>query len=121
MKNFCGQNAHKITDRNVCEKFDEIEKWCHNTKQLREMYQLERKIFMMFEKKIRLTDTEEVRDFVRAAEQCNFDINVCYNREVIDAKSIMGVLYLGLSKDLIVTYGEENAGFEHVISKYAVA
>ena len=76
---------------------------------------------MTFEKKIRLTDTNEVKDFVRAAEQCDFDINVCYNSAMIDAKSIMGVLYLGLSKDLIVKYGEENAGFEHVISKYAIA
>ena len=41
----------------------------------------------MIERKIRLTDTEEVKDFVRAAGKCDFDIDVCYNRAVIDAKS----------------------------------
>ena len=28
----------------------------------------------MIERKIRLTDTEEVKDFVRAAGKCDFDI-----------------------------------------------
>ena len=31
----------------------------------------------MIERKIRLTDTEEVKDFVRAAGKCDFDIDVC--------------------------------------------
>ena len=75
----------------------------------------------MFEKKIRLSDTEEVKDFVKAAEKCNFDIDVVYNSAVIDAKSFLGMLYLGLSKELVVKYGEKDAGFEDVISKYAVA
>ena len=30
----------------------------------------------MIERKIRLTDTEEVKDFVRAAGKCDFDIDV---------------------------------------------
>ena len=54
----------------------------------------------MIERKIRLSDTEEVKEFVRAAGKCDFDIDVCYNRAVIDAKSLLGMLYLGLSKDL---------------------
>mgnify|MGYP000440016978 FL=1 len=56
----------------------------------------------MIERKIRLTDTEEVKDFVRAAGKCDFDIDVCYNRAVIDAKSLLGMLYLGICKDLVV-------------------
>lgn len=75
----------------------------------------------MIEKKIRLTDTNDVKDFVRAAEQCDFDVDICRDCTVIDAKSIMGVLYLGLSNDLIVKYRGQNAGFEHAISKYVVA
>ena len=50
----------------------------------------------MIERKIRLTDTEEVKDFVRAAGKCDFDIDVCYNRAVIDAKSLLGMLYLNV-------------------------
>ena len=30
----------------------------------------------MIERKIRLTDTEEVKDFVRAAGKCDFDIDI---------------------------------------------
>ena len=41
---------------------------------------------------IRLSATEDVKEFVRAAGQCDFDIDVFYNRVVIDAKSILGVL-----------------------------
>ena len=37
----------------------------------------------MIERKIRLTDTEEVKDFVRAAGKCDFDIDVCYNLSLI--------------------------------------
>ena len=56
----------------------------------------------MIERKIRLSDTEEVKEFVRAAGKCDFDIDVCYNRAVIDAKSLLGMLYLGICKDLVV-------------------
>ena len=75
----------------------------------------------IFEKKIRLTDTEEVKDFVRAAGKCDFDIDVFYNRAVIDAKSLLGMLYLGICKDLTIKYGEQNEMFENVVRKYAVA
>lgn len=75
----------------------------------------------MIERKIRLTDTEEVKDFVRAAGKCDFDIDVCYNRAVIDAKSLLGMLYLGICKDLVVKYGEHDECFEHIMNKYAVA
>lgn len=75
----------------------------------------------MFEKRIRLSDTDEIRDFVKAAENCDFEIDVCYNRAVIDAKSLLGMLYIGICKDLVVKYGEKDMKFENAIRKYAVA
>ena len=75
----------------------------------------------MFERKIRLTDTEEVKDFVRAAGKCDFDIDVFYNRAVIDAKSLLGMLYLGICKDVVIKYYGQDEGFENVVRKYAVA
>lgn len=74
----------------------------------------------MIERKIKLSDTEEVKDFVRAAERCNFDIDVCYNRAVIDAKSLLGMLYLGIGKELTIKYGGKDVCFEKNIKKYAV-
>lgn len=68
-----------------------------------------------------MSDTEEVKEFVRAAGKCDFEIDVFYNRAVIDAKSLLGMLYLGICKELTVKYGGENRGFEDAIEKYAIA
>ena len=73
------------------------------------------------EKKIKLTEIKEVKEFVRAAENCNFDIDVSYNRVIIDAKSMLGVLSLDLSHELTVKYGGEDMQFENVLSKYITA
>lgn len=74
----------------------------------------------MVEKKIRLSDTEEIKDFVKAAGECNFDIDVFCFRAVIDAKSLLGMLYLGIGKELTVKYSGWDAAFERNIQKYAV-
>ena len=41
---------------------------------------------------VRLSGTEEVEEFVKAASKCDFDIDIFYNRVIIDAKSILGIL-----------------------------
>lgn len=75
----------------------------------------------MSEKKIKLNQIQDVREFVSSAEKCDFDIDVFYNRISIDAKSIMGVLSLDLSQVLTVKYGGTDAQFENVLNKYAAA
>lgn len=75
---------------------------------------------MRTERKIKLNG-EAVADFVRAAEKCDFDIDIFYNRFIIDAKSIMGVFSLDLSKDLTVRYNGSNQEFEEVLDKYCTA
>lgn len=72
-------------------------------------------------KVIRLSDMNEVRDFVRAAGECDFDIDVRYNQTVIDAKSLMGMIGLGIQKNLEVCYGGLNEKFENIVQKFAVA
>ena len=57
----------------------------------------------MTEKKIKLNATNEVQEFVNAASECNFDINLHYQRAIVDAKSFLGVLSLGLSKIFTVS------------------
>ena len=81
---------------------------------------LERKIAMS-ERNIKLTALQDVKDCVNAAEQCDFDIDVFYNRVIIDAKSILGVLSLDLSRELTVKYGGQNMAFENILKKYATA
>jgi len=75
----------------------------------------------MSEKKIKLTEINEVKEFVHAAGQCDFDIDVFYNRIIIDAKSMLGVLCLDLSRELTVKYGGKDMSFEDVLNKYSVA
>lgn len=75
----------------------------------------------MSERKIKLNQVKDVKEFVSVAERCDFDIDVFYNRISIDAKSIMGVLSLDLSQVLTVKYAGKDPKFESVLDKYAAA
>lgn len=74
-------------------------------------------------KKIRLNATEDVKEFVKAASKCDFDVDISYNsnRILIDAKSILGILSMDLTKVLTVTCHGENHEFNCFLQKYAVA
>lgn len=73
----------------------------------------------MKEKKIKLVTINEAKDFVTAAMKCDFDVDVYYNRVVIDAKSILGVLSLDLTRELTVRMYGENAAFEDFLETVA--
>ena len=49
---------------------------------------------------IRLPSVKEVKDFVSAVSLCGCDIDIAADRYIIDAKSIMGIFSLDLSKPL---------------------
>ena len=66
---------------------------------------------------IRIPDVETAKQFCRLAGNCPFDIDVFYNRIVIDAKSILGVLSLDFNRVLNVRMYGENAEFEAFCGK----
>ena len=70
--------------------------------------------------KIRLR-VYEVKDFVAAATRCDFDIDISYNRFVVDAKSIVGVLGLDLNQILTVSYNGYDQEFEDYMNHFALA
>ena len=71
--------------------------------------------------RIKLNATEDVKEFVDAASKCDFDIDIFYNRIIIDAKSILGILSMDLTRDLTVQcYGDSNE-FNKTLKKFAVA
>ena len=78
---------------------------------------------------VRLNGTEEVEEFVKAASKCDFDIDIFYNRVIIDAKSILGILSMDLNRDLTVhCYGDScllytspSPAFNKTLQKFAVA
>ena len=63
-------------------------------------------------KEIIFTKPEDAKKFVNASMKCDFDIDVFYNRVVIDAKSILGVMSLDLTQILTVEYTGEDAEYE---------
>ncbi|ROR25248.1 hypothetical protein EDD66_1119 [Mobilisporobacter senegalensis] len=69
---------------------------------------------------IKLGAPEEVRDFVSAAAKCAFDVDISYNRFIIDAKSLLGVLSMDLTKILTVSCMGYDCQFEQTLNKYAV-
>ena len=71
--------------------------------------------------KIRLNETADVKEFVQAASKCDFDVDISYNRVIIDAKSILGILSMDLTKVLTVTCHGEDHGFNRFLQKFAVA
>lgn len=74
----------------------------------------------MMERQIKLS-REDVLDFVKAASKCDYDIDISYNRIVIDAKSILGILSMDLNRVLTVTCHGEDSQFLNSIQKYAIA
>ena len=74
----------------------------------------------LIKKHIRLNPSQ-VKDFVNAAGKCNFDVDVYYNRYVVDAKSILGVFALDLTQPLTVEYRGYNQSFESFLDSLASA
>ena len=71
----------------------------------------------MKQRRIYLPTIEDAKEFVAAATKCDFDIDIFYNRIIIDAKSILGVLSLDLTRVLTVEYSGENEDFEKLLEK----
>ena len=75
----------------------------------------------MVERQIKLTAKVDVKEFVNEASKCDFDIDIFYNRVVIDAKSILGVLSMDLTRVLTVRCNGQDERFNNFLNKYAVA
>ena len=75
----------------------------------------------MVERHIRLNETEDVKEFVNEAAKCDFDIDIFYNRVIIDAKSILGILSMDLNRDLTVHCYGDSPAFNKTLQKFAVA
>ena len=63
-------------------------------------------------KTIRLTP-EDVKHFVDVASKCDFDIDICYNRYVVDAKSFLGVYGLDFTQIHGLPTTGKTAGYAH--------
>jgi len=71
-------------------------------------------------RQIRLTQ-DQVQKFVSVTSKCDFDIDIYYNRYIVDAKSFLGVYGLDFSKVLKVSYEGYNRELEDLLGSLAVA
>ena len=63
----------------------------------------------MTTEKILLASVNDVKDFVSAVTTANCDIDIAADRYVVDAKSIMGIFSLDLSKPLELRINSSDA------------
>ena len=57
---------------------------------------------------ISLNSIDKVKSFVNAITQYEYDFDLISGRYVIDAKSIMGIFSLDLSKPILAIHAENN-------------
>ena len=72
---------------------------------------------------ISLNSIGKVKSFVNAISQFSYDFDLISGRYVIDAKSIMGIFSLDLSKPITLNVHAEDASMEPimvVLDKYLV-
>ena len=73
----------------------------------------------MQERYIKLNSVEDIKTFVRAAENCPFAIDVTYNRVYIDGKSFLGLMGMDLNQTLRVQFSGNDAAFEAMLAGFA--
>lgn len=66
---------------------------------------------------IRISDLDTAKEFCRLAGACDFDVDLQFNKIIIDAKSILGVLSMDLKRVLNVRAYGENAAFDAFCEK----
>lgn len=68
---------------------------------------------------ISLNSIDKVKSFVNDISKFNFDFDLVSGRYVIDAKSIMGIFSLDLSKPIELNVHAENENLDAVMEKLA--
>lgn len=57
---------------------------------------------------IRINTINDVKNFVTIVTKCSYDVDIISGRYAIDAKSIMGIFSLDLSKELELRVHSDN-------------
>lgn len=70
---------------------------------------------------IMLDSIDKVKSFVNIVAKCDYDVDLTSGRYVVDAKSIMGIFSLDLSKPIKVDiYGDDSSDFEAEVKDFIV-
>ncbi len=71
--------------------------------------------------RIKLNSANDVEEFVKIASGFDFDIDLVSGTVYLDAKSLLGVLSMGLKRELNVITMVEDQQFASAIKKFSVA
>ncbi|MGN0589275.1 MAG: HPr family phosphocarrier protein [Ruminiclostridium sp.] len=75
----------------------------------------------MKELKVKISTINDVKEFVSTVMLFGYDIDLISGRYAIDAKSIMGIFSIDLSKELkLVAHSDDTAELEEAIAKFIV-
>ncbi len=70
---------------------------------------------------IRLTEINQVREFVELTSKCEFDVDLVSDRYTVDAKSLLGIYSLNLSNPLqVVIYGTDTEEYEKELERFKI-
>ncbi len=72
---------------------------------------------------IRLENADDAREFVDAAVKCGADVDLQSGAVYLDGKSLLGVLAMGIKKELhvMVASSDVDPAFTKVVNKFAIA
>jgi phosphotransferase system HPr-like phosphotransfer protein len=71
--------------------------------------------------KVILNNVSEVEEFVNAATACPSEIDLKSGVIYLDAKSLLGVMSLGMKRELQVICAEHDERFLNRVRKFAIA
>lgn len=76
---------------------------------------------MMKKVNIKLATINDVKEFVNTVIQYDFEVDLISGRYAIDAKSIMGIFSLDLSKEIeLQAHSDESDDFLKAIDKFVI-
>ena len=74
----------------------------------------------MSEMKLTFKTPDEIVEFVNTVSKCEFDVDVRRGRVVVDAKSLLGIMHLGLNSILeLKMHTADGEELETELLKYA--
>lgn len=73
----------------------------------------------MSEMKVTFRNPDEIIEFVNTVSKYEFDMDMKKGRVVVDAKSLLGIMHLGLNNEIeLCMYSDDCAELREKISKY---
>ncbi len=74
----------------------------------------------MNEMKVTFKNPDEVLEFVNTVSKYEFDMDIKRGHVIVDAKSLLGVMHLGLNNEMeLQMYSDDCRDLQEKIAKYA--